>query len=68
MSVGLSNAMWAGSIMGGELMDILNGPDVHQSNVCDEPFLANFWLVFDESDIICNVIRMYNIVGMNRAE
>ena len=52
MSVGLSNAMWAGSIMGGELMDILNGPDVHQSNVCDEPFLANFWLVFDESDII----------------
>ena len=50
MSVGLSNAMWAGSIMGGELMDILNGPDVHQSNKCDEPFLANFWLDFDESD------------------
>ena len=44
--------MWAGSIMGGELMDILNGTDVHQSNECDEPFLANFWLDFDESDII----------------
>ena len=60
MSVGLSNAMWAGSIMGGELMDILNGTDVHQSNECNEPFLANFWLDFDESD--SDIIKFVKII------
>ena len=52
--------MWAGSIMGGELMDILNGTDVHQSNKCDEPFLANFWLDFDESD--SDIIKFVKII------
>ena len=52
--------MWAGSIMGRELMDILNGTDVHQSNECDEPFLANFWLDFDESD--SDIIKFVKII------
>ena len=52
--------MWAGSIMGGELMDILNGTDVHQSNECDEPFLANIWLDFNESD--SDIIKFVKII------
>ena len=41
-------------------MDILNGTDVHQSNECNEPFLANFWLDFDESD--SDIIKFVKII------
>ena len=46
--------------MGEELMDILNGTDVHQSNECDEPFLAIFWLDFEESE--SDIIKFVKII------